>query len=267
MDNVSVWGFSNRSSSLVFKDMSKELDSKVDKYGSEMHGDLNMNGNGILNIREPTNVSDCVTKKYYDESIGLLRSGVISLRNNTVNDIERIDRVTDNLGSRLQSLHDRVSNLDEKINTTLVDIIPLLRVADTLLVLKLVNKWEPLFSLKYKQVRALYNVVIFEFPNELILKEFKNQKFVEDLNNLILRVILYLSEDDFIRLKGNLSLPVIENGSVAKKYHRIVNKLAGVINPDRSNREVSLLTQKNLTLIQLGYIFIHDGLLSVADNN
>ena len=112
MDNVSVWGFSNRSSSLVVKDMSKELDSKVDKYGSEMHGDLNMNGNGILNIKQPVNDSDCVTKKYHDESILLLRNGVRSLRNNFKNDFDRIDRVSSDLGSRFQLLFDRVNNVE-----------------------------------------------------------------------------------------------------------------------------------------------------------
>ena len=44
------------------------------------------------------------------------------------------------------------------------------------------------------------------------------------------------------------------------KNRIIVNELAKVVNPEHTNKDIELLTQKNMTLIELGYIFIHDAL-------
>ena len=41
-------------------------------------------------------------------------------------------------------------------------------------------------------------------------------------------------------------------------FFGVVNELAS---PESKNKDIELLAQKNLMLIQLGYRFIHDGLL------
>ena len=113
--------------------------------------------------------------------------------------------------------------------------------------------------------KNLYTAISKLYKDEKILRKFEGQKFVVGLKNEVMRLILYLPEDDFIRLKENLMrnnlLDVFEEGSVPKKCFRIVNELARGLNPERKNKDIELLTQKNLTLIQLGYIFVHEGLL------
>ena len=265
MDNVSVWGFSNRSSSLVVKDMSKELDSKVDKYGSEMHGDLNTNGNGILNIKQPVNDSDCVTKKYHDEGIGLLRNGVRSLRNNFINDFERIDRASSDLGSRFQLLFDRVSNVE----ISYISIETLVKVGNAVFLLQVGGIGSSsYFAAKLRLVETLYETVGKLYKDEIAkkLKQFENQKFVVDFRNEVMRAILDLSEGDFIRLKENLKenklLNDVENRSV---FTEVVNEIYRTLKPSRNYNELKLLAQKNLVLIQLGYIFIDDSLLNAVE--
>ena len=265
MDNVSVWGFSNRSSSLVVKDMSKELDSKVDKYGSEMHGDLNMNGNGILNIKQLVNDSDCVTKKYYDESIGLLRNGVRSLRNNFINDFERIDRASSDLKSNLQLLFDRVSNVE----ISYINLETLVKVGNAVFLLQVgVIGSSSYFAAKLRLVQTLYETVAKLYKDEITkkLKQFENQKFVIDFRNEVMRAILDLSEGDFSRLKENLEEnKLLKDLGDRNAFTEVVNELNRTLKPSRNYNELKLLAQKNLVLIQLGYIFIDDSLLNAVE--
>ena len=63
------------------------------------------------------------------------------------------------------------------------------------------------------------------------------------------------------RLMNDSLLEVLSEKTLRKKCFRIVNELAKNVNPDRKNSQFDLVTQKNLTLIQLGYIYIDKILL------
>ena len=234
-------------------------------------GDINLDSHKLINVRNPDNAQDAVTKAYCDEKLDDLSKGLRTLNNHVVNDIERIDRVNAGLKTENQSLFDRVHNAEKK-RDTYIDIESLLKVGNIISMLHLgVIGSTSYFAEKLRQVQTLYDTISKLYKGETVkkLKEFENQKFVCDFRNEVMRAILEISEDEFIRLKANLEsnklLKNVEEGTVSMDFSRVVNKLDRALQPGMHKyNEYKLIAQKNLILIQLGYIFIHEGLLKVA---
>src|SRR5580704_18091332 len=69
---VNSFGSSNinkKSADIKYISLIKDLQFKVSKNGDIMNGNLNMNGNKVTNIADPSFNSDVVNKKYVDEAI------------------------------------------------------------------------------------------------------------------------------------------------------------------------------------------------------
>src|SRR6478609_4687879 len=49
-----------------FITLTKAVQTKVDKAGDKMTGNLDMNNNRLINIENPVDNQDCVTKEYFD---------------------------------------------------------------------------------------------------------------------------------------------------------------------------------------------------------
>jgi hypothetical protein len=211
-----------------FINLVQNLETKLDK---KITTDLDMEGHRINRVVDPIQNTDVSNKSYVDKKIY-----------NTVQEMEK-----------------RNGN---------INIETLLKVANIFKNLKLNVKYEPYFSLRHTHVQSLYTAIAIQFKGETykrVLREFEGLAFVEELKNVVMRVILELSEDEFVNLKEilqkNKLLAVLEERTSPYRCVKIVNVLVSKSNPESKNKDVELLTQKNLTLIQLGYIFIHEGLL------
>src|ERR1044071_3088967 len=99
-----------------FITLSKILDTKLNKGGGNMDGDINMNNNTIVNIRKPLNNSDCASKLYCDENIKVLMVEIKSLWDK-FNDIhQRIEIAKDSLRKEINNISKQSGNLDMNFN-------------------------------------------------------------------------------------------------------------------------------------------------------
>ena len=88
--NVNNFGlYSNNSKSIVSRKdldskfilLTKNLQTKVDKAGDDMTGDLNMGSNKICNVGKPVNRLDVANKEYVDLDFLVLTSDLQSKMN------------------------------------------------------------------------------------------------------------------------------------------------------------------------------------------
>ena len=284
-------------SRLKVKDSSVvELRNKLNKSGDRMTGDLDMNNYTIVNVKTPINNSDCSSKLYcdnnfyklYDEmaegvsyNVALIRqdmqsklntnggtmTGKLDMNNNAVTNVKQPENADDVATKSYcdEKITDEIEkwNIDKhQVLRDNINIEKLLKVSNIIAQ----NLSEPYFNFKRKCVLGLYTAIVSLYKDDTrgkrILEEFEGLPFVKDLKTVIMRVILDLSEGDFVIFRGIL----LDNGllnnleTIQFKTRSIVNELANKLNPERKNRDIELLTQKNEILIELGYIFIHEGL-------
>jgi len=139
-------------------------------------GDINLDSHKLINVRNPDNAQDVVTKTYCDSK-----------------DIEIKNEIK--------------TYVDGRTAEALINVENLLKVAN-ILTIYLPSTHEPYFSTKHRYVQGLYNAIVTLFKeggNGIdVLKQFEGLPFVKDLKIAIMRVILDLSENDFIKLKGGL---------------------------------------------------------------
>ena len=82
---------------------------------------------------------------------------------------------------------------------------------------------------------------------------------------LIINIIEELPEEIFLLLKVDLIavklISTPDEGTIRRKYRRFLNKYSRELYHTQSNKELELLVQKNLLLIDLGFIYFIDILL------
>lgn len=83
---------------------------KVDKSGDAMAGDLNMRGNSIKNVSEPTKENDASTKRYVDLQYSRSQEIVESLRR------DKLDKSGDTMTGDLNMTRNNIKNVNEPLN-------------------------------------------------------------------------------------------------------------------------------------------------------
>ena len=115
----------------------------------------------------------------------------------------------------------------------------------------------------YKSVVRLFTVFNEVFEGKDIISEIEDFTHVKDLQVVIIMVIEELFDDDFIDLKKNLMKEKLvftpEKGTVRRKYRKFVNNIESKM---RNTNMRELLIQKNLLLIDLGFIYLSEELLA-----
>jgi len=229
------------------------LHTKLDKNITE---DLNMNGQKISGLVNPTNDDEVCNKKYLD----------LKIKQESTSTKLNIDSLFNNIENRL-NLFDIHSILNlQKDDITAENIFYIGSDINNLLKEKDINIEQ--FSKRFQLVEKMYKkyLEIFEIVGDAsgnipdILKS-----YIFDLKIAIIKVIEDLPRNIFIELKtelvesGLISTP--EAKTLRKRYRRFINGLSKIIDPTRSNEELELLIQKNLLLIDLGYVYFMENLL------
>jgi hypothetical protein len=107
---VNSFGSSNinkKSADIKYISLIKDLQFKVSKNGDIMGGNLNMNGNKVINIADPSFNSDVVNKKYVDEAISIIRNVLSNVVSNVENKVSK--------DGDLDMHRNRITHLDDPI--------------------------------------------------------------------------------------------------------------------------------------------------------
>ena len=286
MDSVSVWGLSGRSSSLPAMDISKQLDSKVDKYGSEMYGVLNMNNKTIQNVGMPINNSDCATKLYSDNSflrlydeiaegvsynVALVRQDMqafLNLKGGVMaGNIDMKLNFVKNIAFPLGDL-DAVNKIYLKIASQRdeISVENLFKLAEHVLqkIPENLVTYRSLLDQVYTRAKSIMNI-FFKLEGVELIPEFMNYAYITELKVIIIFIIEEVINEEFLifttaLINDDLIITYDRTGFITECC-RIVEKFVGFCNPDRKNLELDLLRQKNLLLINLGFMYFSDTLL------
>ena len=91
---------------------------------------------------------------------------------------------------------------------------------------------------------------------------------IKDLICLLFTIIEELSQNLFTELKKSIvGLPdkiliTPGDGTNLIKIRRFINKFVNDLDPERTNKELELILQKNLLFVDLGFVYVSDALLS-----
>ncbi len=279
-----------------FITISKYIKTKLDISGGHITGDINMNNNSIINVKEPQSDNEVITKGYVTQFYGDLSKDLIITNENKIittatllqQDINKklnidgdvlngdLDMNWHNLSNTrfpIDSL-DAVNQLYVQVLTQNddVDCDKLIQIAN---ILKFVcdSSQENIVIEKYKPQLYLclnYATIILSLYSSSfndINKITNNCIFFTNLKVQVLNMIQCLPEAFLIEFKVKLIerdlIQTPENGSIGKHYRRFINKTSKLVDPRRSNNELELLVQKNLLLLDLGFVYFIEELLKL----
>ena len=290
--SVNVFGSQSKTKSsfdtsinLKFVTLVKNMQTKLDKSGDKMTGTLEMGENNISGLIDPVSDSDASNKKYVNSKIKadsvLTKLYIDTLLHTKLdkNDDEVCNKI--NLDAKIQQeststklyIENRFNVLDtyNKINAqnddlTAENIFDIGAVINYLLKEKDISAEQ--FSKGFHCVENLYEkyIEIFEIvDDEISTIPDILKSYVYDLKVAIVKVIEDLPRNIFMELKVKLMrenlLSTPEVKTLRRRYRRFINGAAKIIDPQRTNETLELLIQKNLLLIDLGYVYFTESLL------
>ena len=236
-------------------------DSKITK-----DGEINMNNNRIINVGQPQSENDVASKRYCDEiSRNMLSKtegvmlGNLNLNWNNIRNVNFPDYEADAVNKiYVQILYQNDEIGMQKLINICNALSPFLERDPN------VQKFRMYFNSRYMRVISLNDTITSTFKSQEVLAEFtENNLVVKELKIIVLQIILALQVDNFTQLKeiftnDKIVRYVEKEGTLRRKYYRIVREL---MKKQRNDNQIDLIAQKNLILIQLGYIFIDEMLL------
>jgi hypothetical protein len=226
------------------------LHSKLDKIITK---DLNMNGQKVVGLANPTNDNEACNKKYLDSKIKE-ESYLAKLS-------------TDGL---IKNTENRLNLCVQKDELTTENTFDVAAVINNLLKEKGVNQDQ--FFKAFNFIEKMYEkyMEIFEIQTSEALPDvIKSCVFFTDLKVAIITVIEELPRKIFVELKAKLmkenliSTPEPGEKSLRRKYRRFINGFSKIVDPNRSNEALELLIQKNLLLIDIGYVYFIESLIKM----
>jgi hypothetical protein len=197
------------------------LNSKLDRNITE---DISLNNNRIINVKEPINDNDVATKGYVNLITRTPIQGEIDLE--TLCSIGEIFR---------KMYNNYATDLSYKLRNNFLSSL---------------NRSVSMYN-KYKNMSDMYVRNI----NEL-----SNCTMFEDLKRSIINIIENLSKDVFYELKKELKIVAVEKGT-RKRFQRFLIKCSEVKYPNGICEEIQLLLDKNILLLDMGFIYFIDPLL------
>jgi hypothetical protein len=239
-----------------------------------------MTDHKITNLANPISDNDASNKKYVKSEIKN-ESIITKLYIDTLLHTKLDKNVTEDLNMN----NFAITNVKKQIDPLCADLKLYVQVSlqkDDVAIVKLLKFGEIILDLfnKYKHniilnnyrseiSTSVYNVAtmiskyseifdnIFELPSTCNL--FLNLKVI------IIKIIEMLPEEMFLDLKKELMttdlISTPEDKTLRKKYRRFINKNVKLIDPARLNKQLELLVQKNLLLIDFGFVYFINSLL------
>ena len=196
-----------------------------------MNEDFDMNGFAIANTKIPVDPLDAVNKLYIQISM-------------------QKDDIT---MEKLLQIGTIVEHLLDKYKANII-----------------VNNYRNQLSKCIYYVQVIYREysVLFDGRDVNVAPELLDScTLFTDLKILIIRIIEVLLEDIFTELKEELIranlVTTPEGRNIRKRHRRFIIRLAKDVDPMHSNQKFELTVQKNLLLIDLGFIYFIESLLKV----
>ena len=246
-----------------FITLSKQLQTKVDKTGDTLSGNLCMGDNKITCLADPISDNDATNKMFVDSKLKQ-ESIVTKLYIDTLLH-QKLDRETYENSCKIFEIYKQISTQNNGIS-----IENLLKLGDVVSDLFNENKSDDILnSYRLEFSNKIYNAsTVFSKFKELFQED---SEFIHsctlflDLKIIIIVIIEILHEDMFLNLKNNLMAANLvstpEDKTLRKKYRRFINKNVKSIDPTRSDQNLELLVQKNLLFLDLGFTYLIDSLL------
>ena len=214
------------------------INNKLSITGGAMDGEIDMNNKNIINLASPINHSDAANKNYVDTITHNYSGNNINLflsknRNDTSYHI--VIEIAEILYLELKY---------SDINTTYI-----------------FQKFSSCYLFLYKLIRLYNEIFDTATHNQTLERLNSNTPYIDDLKFNIITLIESLGEGHFIGVKKtfisrNLA-KTPDNGTDQKKLRKLLNKAS------RNNtQQVELLVQKNLLIIDLGFIYLNTELLN-----
>ena len=225
-----------------------------------------MKSNKLINVKNPVDSQDCATKDYVDAQTGL-----------------KVNKMGDEMFGKLDMNFNTISNVKfpvsslDAINKIYLQVTMkpheislenLVKIANVVSVVIGRNpdlqKYVDYFNRMYTLVTRLSAVFNEVFEGKDIVNEIADFTYIKDLQVVIIAVIEELYDyDEFIDLKNNLMNEKLvltpEKGTVRRRYRKFVNG----IGPKMRNTNIrELLIQKNLLLIDLGFICLSEDIMA-----
>jgi hypothetical protein len=235
--------------------------------GGVMIGNLSMGGNKITDISDPIDDGDVSNKKYVNTEIKS-ECEIMKLKIDAKLDKNIQGHLNMNGFSIVNVLSprdqfDAVNKLYLQVHTQ----------EDDLTIEKLLHIANKIDNIYYKY-GTIHREEFFNAWVNLTTLFSRNPEFVEvfsgtlftDLKVVIITIVETLPEEVFLDLKSQLKgadlVQTPEEKTLRRKYRRFINKSSKTINPDRTNSKLELLVQKNLLLIDVGFVYIFESLMN-----
>jgi hypothetical protein len=252
------------------------MQTKVDKAGDKMTGNLDMNNNRLINIGNPVDNQDSVTKDYLDTITKSINRNVQlkvnadggAMRGNLDMDWHTVTNVKFPLNSC-----DAANKLYVQICTERdeIDVEKLCKIGEIISVI--LNKYDLLIQYKKKFLSSLaYAISMYSKYNEISglhasnIKDISSSTIFVDLKVNVVKIIEVLPEDIFLELKNELkkeNLLSTPERHIRKRYRMFLIKCTEQTDSGGPNEQVQLLLHKNLLLIDIGFVYLIDSLLHI----
>ena len=259
--------------------------SGIKSTGGMMTGNLNMKNNKITDLSDPVTDGDASNKKFVQAEI---KSGSVltKLYIDTLLDAKLDRKFSQNFdmnGLKIVNVRNPIDPLDV-VNKLYAQIFAqkddltvekLIKIGDVMYELfniyrnnNILNNYSEEFitARYYAATMASKYSDLYEDRQENISELLHSCTLFTDLKVVIIRVIEILPGDIFTNLKSELMaanlISTPEEKTLRRRYRRFINRSSKAIDPTRSNKQLEFLIQKNLLLIDLGFIYFIDNLLN-----
>jgi len=283
-----------------FISLAKNLQEKVDRAGDNMTGDLNMGNNKIISLSDPISDDDACNKRYVQSILNeqniitelnkryvqskLNEQNIITKLNfDTLTNTKLDKSINENLdmnGFTIVNVKNPVNSSDAsnklyvQINSVIdeTNIASICKIGEVIL-LVLAN-YNLLGEFNSKQLitssaNAISMYDKYRYISEVFaanLNDLANCTVFLDLKVNILNLIQVLPKDIFQKLKEELNKEKLfstpERG-IRKRYRRFLIKYTNQVDPSDINEELQLLLNKNLLILDIGFVYLIDSLLYI----
>ena len=244
----------------------KELDTKVSKDGDKMTGNLDMNNNRLINIGNPIDDRDCVTREYFNTVVKSLNRNIQM----KVNKDEKLDMTNHsiinlkfplNSGDAVNKLYAHIYSKPDETNAE-----NLCKVGEKISLI-LLKYPEIQFNPKHLSTSLAFAISMYNKYKDLSgsllgnwnMDDISNSTVFVDLKVNIIKVIEVLPMNVFQELKKELNEQIPERGT-RRRLRRFLIKISEDIS---HTEELDLLLNKNLLLIDIGFTYFMDSLLRI----
>ena len=234
------------------------------KSGGILDGSLDLKNNKITSSYIPTNAYDLTNKNYVDDSLLLMNRKFdedddLDMKWYNINNVklpmDELDAVNRLYVEMRQSTDNITVDSLQKIGKVIIDMLN-----EHIEYSDYKSSHRQAYDYVYF-LTAKYNI-IFENNLNKYLDDLKNSYLFTDLKAVTVLFIIKLPKDIFLILKRLLLekklIVTPEDNSIGKRYRKVINKLS---TSDRENEHLELLIQKNILLLDLGFVYFIEALI------